>query len=44
MVVIFGYTPKSQIIVKEASKIKALRLFEGTAVEYVDGFRVLGSL
>ena len=43
----FGYTVnslKSQLIVKEASKIKALRLFEGTAVAIVDGCRVIGSV
>ena len=38
-------TPRNQVsIVKEASKIKTLRLFEGTAVEIVDGCRVLGSV
>ena len=45
--VAFGYTvnaPKFQLILKEASKIKALILFEGTAVEIVDGCRVLGTL
>ena len=45
--VAFGYTvnaPKYQLIVKETSKIKALMLFEGTAVEIVDGCRVLGTL
>ena len=43
----FGYSenaPTCQLIVKEASKIKALRLFEGTAVETVGGCRVLGSV
>ena len=43
----FGYTvnaPKCQLIVKEASKINAHRLFEGTAVESVDGYRTLGSV
>ena len=34
---------KCQIIVKEASKIKILWLYEGTAVEIVDGCRILGS-
>ena len=43
----FGYSlsvPKCQLIVGEVSKIKALRLFEETAVEIVDGCRVLGSV
>ena len=41
----FGYTvnaPKCQVIVKKASKIKASKFFEGTAVEFVDGCLVLG--
>ena len=43
----FVYTlniPKCQLIVKEASRIKALRLFEGVPVDTVDGCRVLGSV
>ena len=43
----FGYSsnaPKCQLIVKEASEIKALSLIEGTAVEIVDDCRVLGSV
>ena len=36
--------PKCQLIVKEESKIKALRLLEGTTVEIVDGCSVLGSV
>ena len=43
----FGYNlnaPKCHIIAKEASKIKTIWLFEGTAVENFDCFRVLGSV
>ena len=43
----FGYrvnAPKCQLIVKEASMIKTLRLFEGRAVGIVDGCCVLGSV
>ena len=36
--------PKCQLIVKASLKIKALRLFEGTTVEIVDGLRGLGSV
>ena len=36
--------PKCQLIVKEPPKIKALRLFEGRAVEINDDCRVLGSV
>ena len=36
--------PKFQLIVKEDSMIKALRLLEGTTVETVDGCSVLGSV
>ena len=39
----FGYS-ENQLRVKEASKIKALRLFEGTAVDIVDGCRDPGSV
>ena len=43
----FGYSvnsPKYQLILKEVSKNKALRLFDGTAVEIVESCRVLGSI
>ena len=42
----FGYSkrPGVQLIVKEISEIKRLKLFEGTPVEIVDGCRVLGSI
>ena len=42
----FGYSecPEVQLIVKEISEIKRLKLFEGTPVEIVDGCRVLGSI
>ena len=36
--------PKCLLILKEASNIEALRLFEGKAVKIVDSFSVLGSV